>query len=324
MNFIKRVWHPEIYQGKHKKTNYFEGWYFKLISADKQAIYALIPGVAFGLNGEKSHAFIQVINAKTGQVNYFKYPIEAFSYKGDVFAIEIAGNKFSREGLTIDLKDEQLSLFGELVFYDIIPFPKTFLNPGIMGPYTFAPFMECYHGIVNINHKISGKLLINGLPATFDGGEGYLEKDYGKSFPQAWIWIQANHFQSKDTCFMFSVARIPWLGRSFTGLICFLLYQGKLYRLASYNGAKVSCLTIESKKITAKIKNRHYILEFSAKTSEGGFLKAPKNGMMSREIEESITAITDLKLTDHLGNLIFRGQSENCGMEISEGAEILL
>lgn len=323
MNFLRKLWHPEIFQGRHKKTDYFEGWYFKLISADKSAIYAVIPGVAYGLHGEESHAFIQVINAKTGQVNYFRYPISDFSYGEDYFTIEIGGNKFSGEGMQLHLQDEQLSLSGELSFYDIIPFPKTFLSPGIMGPYSFVPFMECYHGIVNISHKIAGQLIINQLPVVFDDGEGYLEKDYGKSFPEAWIWIQANHFPAKDTCFMFSIARIPWLGKSFKGLICFLLFQGKLYRLATYNGAKIECLTLEGKKISAKIANKHLTLEFSARTGEGGFLKAPKNGMMSREIEESITAITDLKLTDHKGRLIYRGESENCGMEISEGADIL-
>ncbi len=323
MNFIKKIWYPEIFQGTGKKTDYFEGWYFKLISADKSAIYAVIPGIAYGLNGEESHAFIQVINAKTGQVNYFRYPVSDFSYEKTFFSIAIGENKFSREGMYLNLKDEQLTLTGELYFYDIIPFPKTFLYPGIMGPYTFVPFMECYHGIVNVSHKIHGKLDINSLPVIFEGGEGYLEKDYGKSFPEAWIWIQANHFAARDTCFMFSLARIPWLGKSFTGLICFLLFQKKLYRLATYNGAKVERINIESKKISAKIANRHFTLEFSARTSEGGFLKAPKNGMMNREIEESITAITDLKLTDHKGVVIFRGESENCGMEISEGAEIL-
>jgi hypothetical protein len=323
MNRLRRLWHPELFQGVHKKTDYFEGWYFKLINADKSGIYAVIPGVALGLHGEQSHAFIQVINAKSGQVQYYRFPLSDFSYEQDDFVISIGKNRFSRQGLILDLNDEALCISGELRFSEIVPFPRSLFSPGIMGPYSFVPFMECYHGIINVRHKISGQLAINGMPVNFDDGEGYLEKDYGKSFPEAWIWIQANHFETKGTSFMFSLARIPWLGRSFTGLICFLLYQGKLYRLATYNGAKVKNITIEDKKITARIANAHYNLAFSASTAEGGYLKAPKNGMMSRVIEESITAITDLTLTDQRGNVIYHGQSENCGMEISEGADIL-
>ena len=27
---------------------------------------------------------------------------------------------------------------------------------GIMGWYRFVPFMQCYHGVVSLNHKLNG------------------------------------------------------------------------------------------------------------------------------------------------------------------------
>ena len=56
-------------------------------------------------------------------------------------------------------------------------------RPGVMGPFSFVPFMECYHGVVNIDHKISGSLMINNEEIDFTDGYGYIEKDWGKSFP---------------------------------------------------------------------------------------------------------------------------------------------
>ena len=54
---------------------------------------------------------------------------------------------------------------------------KLFLSPGIMGPYSFIPFMECYHGILSMNHKILGSLKYNDENISFNGGKCYMEKD---------------------------------------------------------------------------------------------------------------------------------------------------
>jgi hypothetical protein len=51
-----------------------------------------------------------------------------------------------------------------------------------MGPYAFVPFMECYHGILSMDHKINGQLIIHDEIIDFTGGKGYMEKDWGQSF----------------------------------------------------------------------------------------------------------------------------------------------
>jgi tocopherol cyclase len=325
---LNRLWNPELFQGTHKTKDYFEGWYYKLISKDRSFVYAIIPGIALGSGssdaGDDRHAFIQVINGKTGHVNYFRFPFESFSFKMDHFFVRIGDNVFTENFIKLNLSDESLTIEGTLEFYDRIPFPKSFASPGIMGPYSFVPGMECYHGIITVNHRIRGILKIDQTPADFSEGEGYLEKDYGKSFPSAWIWLQANHFDAKGTCFMFSIAEIPWLGKSFIGLISFLLYEGKLYRFASYNGSRIVKPSLDNGHLQAELKNNHHTLTFQAETSIGGLLKAPKNGMMSREIRESITATVKTSLYDRHGRLIFQGESNYCGMELSEGCEKLL
>lgn len=323
MYWLRKIWSPELFQGIYKSKNYFEGWYYKLISADHKHIYAVIPGIALGSSPADAQAFIQVINGHTGRADFFKYPFSDFTYDQRRFAISIGGSSFSQEAISLNLANSDLHISGELHFHDIIPFPKTFINPGIMGPYSFVPFMECYHCIVNVNHKISGELRINGHIADFSSGEGYLEKDYGKSFPREWIWIQANHFDKQQTCFMFSLARIPWLGSSFIGLICFLLIGNRLYRFATYNGAKLERISLQDKVLQATIVKKDQVLVFKATGSPGGFLQAPKNGLMTREIEESITTRVEVMLTD-VNDIIFSGQSDNCGMELSTGVEQLI
>lgn len=55
---FKKKKDPFTYQGVNKNDNYFEGWYFKHVTADLKNIISIIPGIS---KGRDSHAFIQVI-----------------------------------------------------------------------------------------------------------------------------------------------------------------------------------------------------------------------------------------------------------------------
>ena len=48
----------------------------------------------------------------------------------------------------------------------------------IMGWYYKLPFMECYHGVVSLNHDLKGSLNLNNIHYHFDDGKGYIEKDW--------------------------------------------------------------------------------------------------------------------------------------------------
>jgi hypothetical protein len=316
MNLLK-VWHQEAYQGTHRKNGYFEGWYLKMIDATRGIVFALIPGVSIRRSKADSHAFIQLINAITGKTEYFRFPFEDFSADSRKFDVWIGNNHFWDGGIEVDLRNETMRLAAKLRFENIEKYPASLRHPGIMGPFSFVPGMECYHGIVNIRHTISGSMVYNGMQLDMTGGEGYIEKDWGSSFPQAWIWMQANHFASYNASFMFSVARIPWLGTTFTGLICFLRTDGGFYRFATYNGGKICAMETEGDQVKVRLRNPSHNLAFTATYSRGGILKAPKNGLMLHDIEESITAHVAVELSDHQGNVLFQDESNHAGMEIA-------
>ncbi len=316
-----QVWHQEAFQGTHRKKEYFEGWYLKLIDAPRKVVFALIPGVSIGKNGEDSHAFIQLIDAVSGKTAYFRYALKEFSADRKCFDVRIGNNHFWDGGAQVDLQNETVRLSANLRFENIEKYPTSLLHPGIMGPFSFVPDMECYHGIVNIRHTISGTIVYNETTLDMTGGEGYIEKDWGRSFPQSWIWMQANHFTSQNACFMFSFAQIPWLGSTFPGLICFLHTDQGFYRFATYNGGKVCSLQREGEQIRATLISPMHTLSFQATYAKGGILRAPKNGMMLRELEESITAEATVVLSDRKGKVLFRDASNRVGMEIAGPVE---
>jgi len=278
---------------------------------------AIIPGISIGEGKSAAHSFIQVIDAITGISEYFEFPYEEFKTNERYFDVLIGKNHFSDSEITLNLQHENFKLCGSLAFSDLKKYPSTFFSPGVMGPFAFVPKMACYHGIVNIHHTISGQLTMNDAILDMNEGEGYIEKDWGTSFPDSWIWIQGNHFEQSKVSFMLSIANIPWLGRSFTGLIAFLQVEGKFYKIATYNGGKIDFIDIHPPYVNGKIHNTKYLLQFEARQSNVGILKAPKRGTMERNIAESITSEVSLKLSDSKGNSIFQGKSQWVGMEIS-------
>ncbi len=319
---IMKIWRPETYQGAKRKKNYFEGWYFKLIDKSRKTVIAIIPGISIGENKQDSHSFVQFIDAVKGQTEYYRFPFKDFSTDKNTFDIQIGHNHFSDKSIDVNLSNEKTSISGALHFDNILKYPKSFFHPGVMGPFSFIPGMECYHGVVNISHTISGALSINDAKIDMTGGEGYIEKDWGTSFPESWVWLQANHFDNGSASFMFSVARIPWLGSSFTGLISLLKTENGYYNFSTYNGGKITHLKIDDNSLEVHVRKRSYTLKFNAEYRQGGILKAPKNGLMEREIEESITADITLRLTDRKGRTIFKGKSKWVGMELSDALSL--
>jgi hypothetical protein len=209
-NYILSTLHPDRYHGDHKTGPFFEGWYFKLIDASQQKRLCIIPGVYIGKNKADSHAFIQVMDGASGQSSYQTFDFASFMSRQDRFKVSLENNSFTAGGIRLDISQPELSLYGELHFGQITPWPVSFFSPGIMGWYAWVPGMECYHGVVSLDHSLRGTLEINGEPVDFSGGRGYTEKDWGKSFPRAWVWMQTNHFSRLGTSLTFSAAIIPW------------------------------------------------------------------------------------------------------------------
>lgn len=317
MHFMK-LWKPEVYQGKAHPMKYFEGWYFKLVSKDENSIMALIPGVSYGIDGSKPHAFIQHIDGVNCTTSYHTYDIKDFRCSRDAFEIRIGSNYFSSDGIDLDLTSDSLRVKGSLRFENKIPWPVSAFSPGIMGWYAFVPFMECYHGIISMNHDICGSLEINNSSVDFSGGRGYMEKDWGRSFPSSWIWMQSNFFEDPDVFFTASIARIPWFGKHFTGVIAGISIKGKLYRFATYTGAHIARLSKEPGNLSLRILDKYRYLDISASEASSGRLYSPRNGSMKGIIDESMTAVIKVTL-GNIGNeapdVIFEGTGHNAGLE---------
>jgi tocopherol cyclase len=164
---------------------------------------------------------------------------------------------------------------------------------------------------------VRGSLTMNGATVNFDGGRGYIEKDWGRAFPQAWVWGQSNHFDHAGTSITVSVATIPWLRTSFRGFIIGLWHEQKLYRFATYTGATITQLRLTDTHVVLRVEDKRHRLEIEAARSEGGLLHAPYRTDMLQRVTESLTATIAVKLSDRSGGVIFEGIGRHAGLEIN-------
>ena len=311
LNFRRRK--PPVFQGNLGSKRYFEGWYFKQVSRDQKSVVSFIPGVSLSKN---RHSFIQMIDGITGETSYYEYPIDEFRYGKDRFDISIGLNDFSDKAFKLDIERNGDVVKGRIELIGTTPYPGSILSPGIMGWYSYVPFMECYHGVVSMHHRLKGIINVNGKEMDFTGGNGYIEKDWGRSFPESWIWLQSNNFDDSGTSFMLSVAKIPWMGKFFIGFLSFLSIGEEVHRFATYTGAKIRQISFENDHLDIQISDRKYFMKVKARQLGKGSLKAPMMGEMDRYIKESVDSVVDLELTDNKGKRVFRGKGTRAGLEV--------
>ena len=317
---VRGICNPELYHGWGKKKRFFEGWYYKIVSKDEKSAFAFIPGIAMDENGNKQ-AFIQILDGKNSTSEYIKFPFESFKANSKKYIIEIDSNRFTTNSIDLDLPN----IRGSLKFQNITPWSNSFFSPGIMGPFSFVPFMECYHGIISMDHSITGELSIKGKKVDFTSGRGYIEKDWGHSFPIGYVWMQSNHFSESKISFKCSVAKIPFKIFSFNGFIAGLWIKNKLIEFTTYNFSKVKKCEINDKHVEITIENLNYVLKILVYRSKTASLAAPIQGFMDAKIDESMTSKIEVKLYNKkTTKIIFEDIGKNAGCEVAGNYNVLI
>jgi len=326
--FLRGVRHPEAFHGHGRTRDFFEGWYVKLVSADRAQRWAVIPGVFRGPAGDRTRdeAFVQVLDGVTGRSWYHEFPVEAFRASDRRFEVEVGSNRFDARGATLDLPQ----LRGRVDFAsELVPWPVTPREPGIMGWYGLVPMMECFHGIVSFGHELGGELEIEGVPTSFAGGRGYLEKDWGSAFPAGYVWMASNHLDATvgadpEASLVGSVAIIPWLGRAFRGSIVGFRHHGRLHKWTTYNRSRERALAIDDDAVTWALEGPDGLLELRAERVRGGLLHAPLRTAMHQRVEETLDARIHVRHTAPDGTVLLEGVGECAGLEVFGDTERLL
>jgi tocopherol cyclase len=322
---LKTIIDPNLYHGKRKKKIFFEGWYFKLVSKDMKHSIAIIPGIFMGSSTEESHSFIQFLNGDNLDYNYIKYNSNLFNSTPNNLRITIENSIFSLSGMNINLDEPSLSVSGNIKFNNIFKWPDTLLNPGSMGFYNYLTFMQCYSQVCAMNMDLVGTLSINGKTLDFTGGKGYIEKNWGKSFPFSWNWIQCSSFKSVDASLSCSVGHIPFLGSSFRGFLIGVGFNKEFYKFTTMNKSKL-IIKQNLSDITLNVCNSNYALEIRTVTNKNMYmlLNGPRDNEMIPLVQETLSGTVFVKLTDGIGNVIFEDEGYCAGIEYGGNQRLVI
>ena len=309
------IQHPEAGHDTGRSP-FFEGWYVKLVSADRAVRLAVIPGL-FRSDTGAEEAFVQVLDGATGRSWYVPYDASEYWVAPDRFTIQVGPNRFTGHGVELDVQADDLDLSGWVEFTgDFTPWPVTRSAPGAMGWYAYMPFMECYHGVVSFGHPLGGHLQLDGGVCDLTGGWGYVEQDWGQAFPAGYVWMHSNHFSTPGVSLMGSVALIPWLRGQFRGLLVGLMTPQGLQRFATYNGTKTTLLAVDDEHVFLNVKRRDgWCLDLKAERTGGALLHAPIRSAMHRRVEETLDARIHVTLTDSAGRVLLDDTGEVAGLE---------
>jgi tocopherol cyclase len=150
--------------------------------------------------------------------------------------------------------------------------------------------------VLSLDHSLHGTFTVDGQDINWNGGRGYIEKDWGTSFPSAWVWFQTNHFARPGISLTASVAIIPWLQSSFRGFIIGLWHEGQLYRFATYTGAQLEHLELTAERVLWTVSDRAHRLEMSAMRASGGLIRGPSKADMGVRVPETLSAVIEVRL----------------------------
>lgn len=218
--------------------------------------------------------------------------------------LQIGDNRFSKDGISLCIRNKNLELTGDLRYAQLTP-----IRTNIMGPFRFF-HMQCTHTVISMSHSVAGSIRLNGTEYDFTGGRGYIEGDSGRSFPKSYTWVQCNDFED-DCSIMASAADIPFGFTRFWGCICVVWLRGVEYRLATYHGARI--LHRDEGQLVVVQKDLSLRVRFLQPPC-GHQLAAPLRGKMTRSIREvpSAPAYFEFRRGDQL---LFQGQSQCASYE---------
>jgi tocopherol cyclase len=309
------ILHPNTYLlhlGHHVHRGiFFEGWYYNMVLSNDSRTIAVIPGVL--MNDDGRHSFLIVAYGNTS--HYFRFPFEAFRSSSitEEFRVNISRentdknrmNIFSANEIIVDVQPNKEDDATESIQMNItvssntIPKDLSWLMPGTMGPFSWVSLMQCYHHVLSMRHNIHGTIQFGQHPRTNITGSGYLEKDWGQSFPSTWIWGQANQWMSTSpisASLFFSFAIVPvGFGLELPGFLVIFEHNNQFFRFNTYLLSIVHDLVLNNN--TNRLSFTVYDLFFEYKLSvsiqfedanSGALLYAPRKGRMEKFVKEML------------------------------------
>jgi tocopherol cyclase len=278
---------PSSLRGDLRRSRFFEGWFQKVYSTQHQASFVIIYGYATQ-NSYDTCGFIQLhVPNAAPQIIYF--PQHDISLDANQHIVRMGDNVLTTEMIDINTADITINL--SLLNNKPI---QTFGNS--MGYSYYVPSLPCYHSVLNTSHRVSGRIRHKASEYTLNDEMGYLEKNWGTSFPEHYFWLHAVDPTDPSVSLLFSRADIRWLGQNFLKHVGHIRFDDKQIDLRQLKNFAVSSSIPSSNKRVMQITSKALELEIAITSGQKVLLKGPRDGTLSRDILHYADAMIDLHL----------------------------
>lgn len=270
----------------------FLNFYYRLQDA-KGKNHVVITVGAINIDNNM-HSYIQIYSNKSKKTVYLKYNIADFTLYLKPQCINIDDNLFGLDLISMNIKKEELRIFGKIKSKENI-----ICKHDIMGPFSKVNYLSCKTGLFNLHSKIDGYLYIDNKKVDFTNGTLYVQGENGNHMPDKYIWAQSNKMINKKLsnnknsftiCLTRDKNMVNTTSRYF--FISFLL-EGIQYVFSTYNGGRVKEVNIKKRLskdvIDIKIKQNDLIFDIRIIKSKGHVLSYPFKDSL-KKVNESLTS----------------------------------
>lgn len=259
-------------------------------------------------------AFLQWIESD-GSSHFFTYPNEEFYASDSEFDVRIGPNRFSKDQITIDLHNRGVLFSAKLQMESSPLFGEHYHPLNVMGLLSKAPFLPCYHHIIQMGAKAEGSVRWKGEQRTLNSSVVYIEKDWGTSFPKRWNWLQSLKFENYSGSLSAVTSVVPFFGVPVpAGMAAIELDKQRFFWSSAWGHSWKS--SWKDHKLELSFKNSKHSLHLSIQANGHAPLIAPVQGEMKRTINESLNGVIDLKIRDKRGNTILADRALQSGVEV--------
>lgn len=282
---IRRLY-PTLLQGDITKCNYFEGWFQKIYIPELNTSIIIIYGFATGNELTKT-GFIQLF-IPGNDVIHINFPQHQINLSKQKHEVKLGPNYFSTNRIHIEHELVELDI-------EIIPQTKKVPKQNSMGIFYLVPGLPCYHSVLQINSSIQGIIKINNELIQLTHASGYLEKNWGTSFPEKYFWMHAQDPLNSTNQILYSQAEMRWRNKTFIKHVGFIQLNGQSFDLRKIHRKQLVCNVYNSNQLEISINHMGIVLYFDLNEPTNTSFKSPSKGKMTNKIIHNIGVPIRLK-----------------------------
>ena len=239
--------------------------------------------------------FIEVIDGIDGSIYYQEYPLNDYYSDKRKMYCKINTSLFHHSGIDLNISSPKGEIKGRIKFTeDFQPVNKSLLSPGIMGIYSFVPNLKSYISIISVSNRIGGYLKINDREINFNNGSCSIQKNWGKDYPESWIWISCHTFTEDNTALLLTISKDRLYGINQLVSIGYFHTKGKKVNLSKYAGTKITNARTDGRSLFIELENRKHRIDISVIPRVHGEVLLPSIELSERKIKESSDATIHL------------------------------